>query len=55
MEPQQQLTFEAKYYPDGVLGVEPVYVVSYDGHHFESHDTHELIKAVMDYIMKKGK
>lgn len=45
----------AKYYPDGVLDVVPVYVVSYDGHHFESQDTDALVKAVMKNILKKEK
>ncbi len=45
----------AKYYPDGVLGKKPVYVISYDGQHFESKDTHELVKALADYIRKKEK
>ena len=46
---------KAKYYPDGVLGLEPVYVVTYDGQHFESNDTHDLVVAITDYIMKKEK
>jgi hypothetical protein len=42
---------QARYYPDGVLDNKPVYVVNYDGQHFESNDTHDLIKAVLAYIM----
>jgi hypothetical protein len=45
----------AKYYPDGILGVIPVYAVSYDGQHFESRNTNDLVKAVMVYILKKEK